>query len=287
MLWKMNKKTAMIKLIADAGSTKIEWVVIDGKKVFKRLTTSGFNPNYADDSVFIDILNNEMGDLPPVDAVYYYGSGCGSEAAQNVVRQHLKERFWEAKEVMVTHDLMGACHAVLGREKGIACILGTGANSCVYDGETITERAVSLGYLVGDEGSGCYIGRKLTRAYFYGLMPDDLKASFEQEYSLELKDFIDKVYHQPEPSKYLAGFTQFAGDHLDHPYAKDLVKGCFNDFIKAFVLRYKDCRDLRVSFVGSVAFYFQTLLYECLSAEGLVMGKVMRSPMDGLIQMYS
>ena len=188
---------------------------------------------------------------------------------------------------MVSNDMMGAAHALLGPEKGIACILGTGANSCFYDGESITERAVSLGYLVGDEGSGCYIGRKLVRAYFYDLMPLELKLEFNNSYHLDINDFIERVYHQPEVSKYLAGFVRFAGEHIDHPFIQDMVRECFSDFIKVFVLRYNDCRNVQVSFVGSVAFYFQTLLYECLSAEGLTMGKVMRSPMDGLIQRYS
>lgn len=277
----------MLKLIADAGSTKIEWVVVEDKKVVKRLITRGYNPNYAKPIVFIDILYKEMEDFPAVDAVYYYGSGCGSETAQADVRQYLKVRFEEAAEVVVTHDLMGAAHAILGREPGIACILGTGTNSCVYDGEKITERAVSLGYLVGDEGSGCYIGRKLVRAYFYDLMPLELKLEFDKYYHLNIKDFIDNVYHQPEASKYLAGFTEFAGEHQSHPFIQQLVKSCLKEFIDAFVLRYKDCRDYRVCFVGSVAFYFQTLLYECLSAEGLTMGKVIKSPMEGLIQMYS
>ncbi len=274
-------------LIADAGSTKTEWVVLENGTVVQRVATRGFNPNYADTIVFLDILYKELKDLPAVDAVYYYGSGCGNEAARQEMHQFLKVRFEEAHEVMVTHDLMGACHAVLGHREGIVCILGTGANSCVYDGNDIVDRAVSLGYLVGDEGSGCYIGRKLTRAYFYDLMPPDLKLEFDNTYYLEIREFIDRVYHQKEASKYLAGFTEFAGEHLDHPYVKTLVKECLTDFIKVFVLRYKECREMPVCFVGSVAFYFQTLLYECLSAEGLTMGKVMRSPMDGLIQMYS
>ena len=278
----------MLKLIADAGSTKIEWMVLENRKVVKRLITRGFNPNYAKIIDFINILYKELPkDFPAVDAVYYYGSGCGNEAARAEMHQILKVRFEEATEVVVTHDLMGACHALLGHEKGIACILGTGANSCVYDGETITERAVSLGYLVGDEGSGCYIGRKLVRAYFYNLMPLELKLEFEKVYQLNIKDFIDRVYHQPEASKYLAGFTEFAGEHQSHPFIQQLVKSCFKEFIDASVLRYKDCRDQRVCFVGSVAFYFQYLLHECLSAEGLTMGKVMRSPMEGLIQLYS
>ena len=277
----------MKTLVVDAGSTKIEWVVIEDGKVVNRLITSGYNPNYAESIVLIDILYKEMKDFPEVDAVYYYGSGCGSETAQKEVRQFLKVRFEEAKEVVVNHDLMGACHAVLGHEKGIAYILGTGANSCVFDGEKITERAVSLGYLVGDEGSGCYIGRKLVRAYFYDLMPLELKLEFDKSYQLDISKFIDNTYHKPEASKYLAGFVKFAGDHIDHPFIQELVKECFRDFIKAFVLRFKDCRDQRVAFVGSVAFYFQYLLHECLAEEGLTMGKVMRSPMDGLIQMYS
>lgn len=279
----------MKKLIIDAGSTKMDWALLDGKKVINRFTTGGFNPNYADYIKFIDVLYGEIKeeDLPAVDAVYYYGSGCGSETVQNEMRQYLKVRFEEANEVVVTHDLMGAAHALLGHEKGIACILGTGANSCLYDGEAIIDRAVSLGYLIGDEGGGCYIGRKLVRAYFYDLMPLELKLSFEETYQLGISDLINNVYHKPGASRYLADFVKFAGDHIDHPFIQELVKACFRDFIQAFVLRYKDCHDLRVSFVGSVAFYFQTLLYEVLVSEGLTMGKVIQSPMDGLIQMYS
>lgn len=277
----------MLTLIADAGSTKTEWVVIEKGKVVNRLITSGFNPNYAGYEKLLDILYKELEGLPAVDAVYYYGSGCGSEARQNEVRQYLKVYFEEAQKVVVTHDLMAAAHALLGYGPGIACILGTGANSCVYDGEKIIDRAVSLGYLVGDEGSGCYIGRKLARAYFYDLMPLELKLEFEKDYQLNIKDFIDNVYHQPEASRYLAGFTAFAGEYQSHPFIQRLVKSCFKEFVEAFVLRYKDCRNYSVCFVGSVAYYFQTLLHDCLAEEGLTMGKVMRSPMEGLIQLYS
>ena len=279
----------MYSLIIDAGSTKMDWVMLGEKKVVNRFSTAGFNPNYADPQRLKEILSQTGLATKVVEDVYrihYYGSGCMRTENAMMVKRALKE-FFPNSLPEVGDDMMGACHALLGHQKGIACILGTGANSCLYDGEAITDRAVSLGYLVGDEGSGCYIGRKVARAYFYGLMPDDLKAHFKQECQLELGDFIDKVYHQPEPSKFLASFTRFAGDHIDHPFVKGLVKECFNDFITSFVLRYKDCREMPVCFVGSVGFYFQTLLYECLSAEGLTMGKVMRSPMEGLIQMYS
>lgn len=279
----------MRKLIVDAGSTKTEWVVLEGEKVADRFALGGYNPNYNDSIVFIDLLYKDIPiDYPAVDAVYYYGSGCGSEANREDVAQYLRVRFEEAQEVRVTHDLMAVCHALLGRDKGIACILGTGANSCLYDGNEIIGQGVSLGYLVGDEGSGCYIGRKVVRAYFYDLMPLELKLSFEQAYHLEIKDFINNVYRESGPSRYLAQFAKFAGDHEQHPYMRQLVKECFEEFIQHFVLRYNynDCRTLPVSFVGSVAFYFQNLLKECLEAEGLKLGTVMKSPMEGLIKYY-
>ena len=176
--------------------------------------------------------------------------------------------------------MMGAAIALFGKGRGIACILGTGANSCLFDGEAVVDRAVSLGYLIGDEGSGCYIGRKLVRAYFYGLMPNDLQAIFEAEYQLELTAFIDRVYHQPEASRYLAGFTRFAGKHQDHPFVHQLVKECLEDFIEVFVLRYPNCHELPIGFVGSVAYHFKEILQECLEAQGFHLAKVMASPLE-------
>ena len=277
----------MRRLIVDAGSTKTEWVVLDGERVVSRFTLGGFNPNYNDGVVLMDLLYKDLPkDFPAVDAVYYYGSGCGSEANREDVAQYLRVRFEEAQEVRVTHDLMAVCHALLGREKGIACILGTGANSCLYDGNEIIGQGVSLGYLVGDEGSGCYIGRKVARAYFYDLMPLELKLSFEQTYHLEIKDFIYNVYHENVASRYLAQFAKVAGEHQQHPYMRQLVKECFEEFIQHFVLRYQGCHTLPISFVGSVAFYFQELLKECLETKDLRLGIIMQSPMEGLIKYY-
>ena len=277
----------MRRLIVDAGSTKTEWVVLDGERVVSRFTLGGFNPNYNDGVVLMDLLYKDLPkDFPAVDAVYYYGSGCGSEANREDVAQYLRVRFEEAQEVRVTHDLMAVCHALLGREKGIACILGTGANSCLYDGNEIIGQGVSLGYLVGDEGSGCYIGRKVARAYFYDLMPLELKLSFEQIYHLEIKDFIHNVYHENGASRYLAQFAKVAGEHQQHPYMRQLVKECFEEFIQHFVLRYQGCHTLPISFVGSVAFYFQELLKECLETKDLRLGIIMQSPMEGLIKYY-
>lgn len=276
----------MLTLIADAGSTKTEWVALDHGTVAHRLSLNGFNPNYAGAEILQAMLKALPDPFHRADSVFYYGSGCGTEAGRQMVFQGLSHDFPQAK-IEVETDMYGAARAVLGNGKGIACIMGTGANSCLFDGTVITEKAVSLGYLVGDEGSGCYIGRKLARAYFYGLMPLEVRSLFDKEYHLEISDFIERVYHQPTPSRYLAGFTRFAGEHQDHPFIRQLVKGCFKEFIEVFVKRYVECHALPIGFVGSVAFHFHGLLKECLEEEELILGRVLQSPMEGLIRYHS
>ncbi len=290
-----------MRLIIDAGSTKMEWILLDGETVKNRFTTEGFNPNYVEiqcleniirlvETRFIASPNCET-PFPRRDksaslqGIHYYGTGCGNEQNCQIIKDVFQNHFPNA-EIHVTHDLMAACHALLGHDKGIACILGTGSNSCLYDGENIVDKAVSLGYLVGDEGSGMHIGREVVRAYFYGFMPDDLRQRFESEYHLELKDFIQQLYHDKQSSKYLASFAKFAGEHQDNPSIHDLVKGCFKAFVGASVLRFKDCKAMKVCFVGSVAYHFQNALKECLADYGLIMGEVCQAPAEGLIRYY-
>ena len=273
-----------MRLIIDAGSTKMEWILLDGNVVKQRFYTEGFNPNYSDRQCLVETCHGAS--LPDgIQSIYYYGTGCGNEQNCQIIKEVFQGRFPDA-DIHVTHDLMAACHAVLGQEKGIACILGTGSNSCLYDGANIIEKAVSLGYMVGDEGSGMHIGREVVRAYFYGFMPEDLRQKFDATYHLELKNFIQCLYHEGQPSKYLASFAKFAGENQVHPYIKSLVKGCFKAFIEAFILRYGNCKSLKISFVGSIAFHFQDLLKESLDDQGFAMGEVMQAPADGLIRYY-
>lgn len=273
-----------MQLIIDAGSTKMDWILLDRNVVRERFYTEGFNPNYSEKQNLIETCQGVS--LPNgIRSVYYYGTGCGSEQNCQFIREVFQNHIPNA-EIHVTHDLMAACHAVLGHQKGIACILGTGSNSCLYDGENIVEKAISLGYLLGDEGSGMHIGREVVRAYYYGFMPKDLKQQFDTDYHLELKDFIHRLYHEEQPSKYLASFAKFAGENKMHPYIQSLVKGCFKAFITAFVLRYKQCESLKICFIGSVAFHFLDLLKESLVDQGLTLGEVMHAPADGLIRYY-
>ena len=279
-----------MKWIIDAGSTKMEWILLDGEAVKDRFTTEGFNPNYSDRQDLEKMVSSvetchSVSLQNEIQSIHYYGTGCGSERSCQIVKEVFQNHFPHA-EIHVTHDLLAACHAVLGHDKGIACILGTGSNSCVYDGEKIVDRAVSLGYLLGDEGSGMHIGREVVRAYFYGFMPEDLRQVFEATYHLELEDFINRLYHEGQPSRYLASFAKFAGENQTHPYIRGLVKGCFKAFIEAFVLRYSDRKSLKVSFIGSVAFYFQDILMESLSDYGLTMGIVIQTPAEGLVSYH-
>lgn len=274
-------------LIADGGSTKTEWILVEGQQVMHQFLTKGFNPNYTDWATIVAIIDSEFpSDCPDdVENINYYGSGCGNERNCQLVSAALQRRFPTA-EIHVSHDLMAAAHGLLGHEKGIACILGTGANSCLYDGKNIVNQAVSLGYLVGDEGSGTHIGKHILRDYFYGFMPADLRQEFDEYYQLTHKDFIDKLYHFPQPNMYLADFCKFAGEHQNHPYIQKLCSDCFNEFIRIFVERYDECKELEVSFVGSVAFHFQHILKSCIEAKGIRLGKIVQSPASGLIEYY-
>jgi len=277
-----------MKLIIDAGSTKMQCILLDGNNVKNRFDTDGYNPNYSTKQDLNTIVETRCVPSIPgsIQSIYYYGTGCGNERNCLMIKEVL-QRYYPQAEIHVTHDLMAACHALLGHERGIACILGTGSNACVYDGERITERAASLGYLVGDEGSGMHIGREVVKAYYYGFMPEDLRQKFDETYHIELKDFIDKVYHQPQPSKYLATFARFAGEHQQDPFIHDLVLNCFESFLKAFVFRFEGCKTMNVSFIGSVAYHFQDILKECIKKHDLTIGEVMKSPADGLIRYYS
>ena len=290
-----------MRLIIDAGSTKMEWILLNRNAVIQRFTTEGFNPNYAEiqclektirlvETRFIASPNAETpfsrrDESASLQGIHYYGTGCGNEHNCQIIKEVFQNHF-PGTEINVTHDLMAACHAVLGHDKGIACILGTGSNSCLYDGEHIVDKAVSLGYLVGDEGSGMHIGREVVRAYFYSFMPEDLRQKFEAEYHLELKDFIQHLYHDGQPSRYLASFAKFAGEHQNEPFIHDLVKGCFNAFIEAFVLRFDGCKAMKICFIGSIAYHFQDILKECLADYGLTMGEVCQTPAEGLIRYY-
>lgn len=277
-------------LICDCGSTKAEWVLLDGADVAKRFVTDGFNPNISNNDTMNGIVKQSLTnvvDYHDVSDVYFYGSGCGSAANQVKVKL-IFSKFYPLSKAEVYPDTLGACHALFGDKPGIACILGTGSNACVYDGEEITQSIVSLGYIIGDEGSGCHIGKRIVHDYFLGIMPDDLRAEFDAKYHLDKDAFLKKVYKGDQPSRYLAKFSKFAGKHKEHPYIVKAVTECFEEFITSSFRPTVGSGEISndVGFVGSVAYYFRDILTKCLANHNIKCQKILKNPMDGLVEFY-
>ncbi|MBO5853465.1 MAG: ATPase [Bacteroidales bacterium] len=278
-----------MKLIIDCGSTKADWVIINDDKIVIFFQTEGFNPNYTDKNYISSIiLNNNVykAYIQEITDVFFYGSGCGKEENCSMIEGILSSIFVNAK-IIVTHDMLAACHAILGDKEGIACILGTGSNSCFYDGNEIIEMSISLGYVLGDEGSANHIGKKIIHDYFYKKMPEDLVQKFESEYHLNISDFIENIYHKNQASKYLAEYSKFAYANKSHDYIKNLCSECFDEFIEYFVLKFKPATETKIGFVGSIAYYFQDILSICFENKGLKINKIVKNPIEGLIDYHS
>lgn len=278
-----------MKLIVDCGSTKAEWLVLDGMNEIERAVTTGFNPNFTDKNTISSItLNNDIYNIynENITEVVFYGTGCASERNSSLIRNIFTEHFKHSK-VNVFCDMTAACHALLGDEKGVAGILGTGSNSCFYEDGVIKERAVSLGFILGDEGSGAHIGKTLLRDYFYGVMPKELREMFENEYKLTREELIDNVYHSQHPSKYIASYLPFAYNNLDNEYVKDLCLRCFDDYVTYFILRFKDRNADNTGIVGSVGYYFKDIVNQCFEKHGLPLPSIIKSPMENLIRYHA
>lgn len=274
-------------LIADSGATKTSWALLAGEKNITH-ETSGFNPYFMPSSVIQNIIVQEMNkeiSKADVTEIYYYGSGCSTENNCAVVSTALKDQFPDA-EIEVQHDLLAAARALLGRSKGIACILGTGANSCAYDGEKITDNVPSLGYMFGDEGSGAYIGRKFLAAVLKKELAKEILDAFDEEFNYSLEDILKSVYNAGNPSPYMASFTHFLAKHEHHDDVREILFSSFIEFFTQSVSKYKRYKLLPVSFVGSVAFHFRHILNEAAWQMGISIGRIEKVPMEGLIRYH-
>lgn len=272
-------------LICDCGSTKAEWTLLDGNDVAKRFITNGFNPNFTDNLTMNNIIGEAINsiDNQNVNSVYFYGSGCGSDGNQLKIKLIFSKLCPQAK-AEVYPDTLAACHALFGKNPGVACILGTGSNACVYDGENITQSVASLGFMLGDEGSGCHIGKRIVHDYFLGIMPEDLRAKFDEKYHLNRDAFLKRVYQGEQPSRYLAEFTMFAMEYIENQYIKKIVGECFEEFMNVEMRLDASLHD--IAFVGSVAFTFKDILLQVLENHNIKCSKIIKSPMDGLIEYY-
>jgi N-acetylglucosamine kinase-like BadF-type ATPase len=276
-----------IQLIADSGSTKAAWCLIDGNKK-KKLFTQGISPYFLSSPQIQDILEKEL--LPKVmgiapDVIHYYGTGCSNTANVNAVKQALKKVFPKAK-IHVNHDLMGAAKALCGDEKGVACILGTGSNSCYYNGKKIVNNSPGLGFILGDEGSGAYLGKKVIQYYLYKTFDPELMERFEAKYNTDATEILDAVYKQPLPNRYLANFAGFLVENRGHFMIENIIEDSLNDFFFTHICKYKESWTLPIHFIGSVAFGFKDIIKEMCHSYELQLGKVLKQPMDGLIKYH-
>lgn len=269
-------------LIADSGSTKTDWCVVDNGKIRQRIATQGINPFHQSDSEISRIVGEEL--VPQiegtVDSVFFYGSGCREELCPNVA-QALANHFPAAVCISVANDLLGAARAVCGDKEGIACILGTGANSCLYDGRRIVANTPPLGYILGDEGSGAVLGRLFLNALYKGALSKELKEEFENETGLTMASIIGKVYREPLANRFLASLSPFIGRHTNNDGVRALVVDNFRQFFRRNVAAYNRL-DLPVGFVGSIASHYRDLLAEAAVSEGFTIGDIVASPIDTL-----
>jgi N-acetylglucosamine kinase-like BadF-type ATPase len=271
-------------LIADSGSSKTDWRLLGPDGSVAQAKTVGFNPYFQDaDMIYEELEKTLLPQLASTDIseVYYYGAGCSTDTTRGVVRSAVHTAFPGA-HIDVNHDLLAAARALCGHQPGIACILGTGVNSCLYDGEKIVTGRPSLGFWLGDEGSGGYMGKTLIQQYFHEDMPEDLRQKFEKRYKPVLGTVLENAYKKPFPNSYFASFSKFLFDNISHPYAFRLVYDGFSLFFDRYVLKYPDAASYKVHFVGSVAFYYNTVVRRAAGDKGLTVGHIMESPIAGL-----
>lgn len=278
----------MIKLIADSGSTKAEWCVLDGTKK-KKIITQGISPYFLGQVEVQSILEKElkpkMKNSTPAE-IFYYGTGCANPSNAAMIKKALQQVFPEAV-VTVDHDLMGAARALCGRSKGIACILGTGSNSCYYNGKKIVKNSPGLGFILGDEGSGANLGIKTVQYYLYNTFDPDLMERFAAKYNTTSAEILEAVYKKPLPNRYLAQYVSFLVENRGHYMIENIIEDSLNDFFFNHICKYGESWKLPIHFIGSVAYGFKDVVKDLCHSYQLQLGTVIRNPMDGLIKYHS
>jgi len=277
-------------VIADGGSTKTNWCLINesGRKI--HFNTEGYNPYFAKQDYIENSLRTTLPDsLDPLklDEVYYYGAGCSTDANKKIVADAMQKVFVNAK-INVDHDLLASCRALLGDEPGFAAILGTGTNTCLYDGKGIALNIDSLGYFLGDEGSGSNIGKRLLADYMKGFMPKGLSESFFNIYGLSNEDIFDNIYNKPLPNRFCASFSKFLYDFktVYTEYAEDVIDTAFTAFFEKLVIHYPNYNKHLLNVVGSVGYSFRDRLSVVADKYEMGVGKIIRSPIDDLVEYH-
>lgn len=275
-------------LIADSGSTKTHWCVVENSVVVNEIFTDGINPFYQTDMEIIALLDTQL--IPKLGNgdiynIYFYGAGCSFPEKKILVSRALV-RFFSNSIIEIQSDLLGAARSLFQREKGIACILGTGSNSCFYDGNKIVQNVSPLGYILGDEGSGAVLGKLLVADCLKNQLPEWLCEKLLDEYELTPATIMENVYKKPFPNRFLAKFTPFILEHIEEPSIFNLVYDSFDAFFIRNVMQYP-LEDVQVGFVGSIAHYFRDTLEIVASERGIIISTIMQNPLQGLVEYHT
>jgi N-acetylglucosamine kinase-like BadF-type ATPase len=274
------------QLIADSGSTKTTWCVVS-RDASTELHTQGISPYFLTRDQILDILETEVAPKLGVPAtsireVHYYGTGLGAPANRQMLTEVLETTF-PAAGVFAGDDLLGAARALCGRDKGVACILGTGSNSCFYDGSQIVANNPGLGFILGDEGSGAVLGRKVIQYYLYHTFDEELSGAFDRKYQTTKSEILDKVYRKPFPNRYLASFSHFLNAYRGHFMIENILEDGLNDFFFTHVVKYPGCWEYPVHFTGGVAWAFRDVIASLCDSYELQLGHILKAPIEGLV----
>jgi len=275
-------------LIAESGSTKTDWVLVNDNKEITMFKTIGFNP-FFHSSEFIaeEIQNNKefYEASKNVDKLYFYGAGCSSDEMNNIVKLGLN-KIYPNSAVIVDHDLLACALSTYHGEPSISCILGTGSNSCYFDGKVLREEVPAIAYVLGDEGSGSFYGKKLLRDYLYNQLPDSISKDFESQFGNAKADIFENVYMKPHANVYLASFMKFINRHYHHEYVVNMIQHGMNEFMKIHVCCYPEHKSVKTHFIGSISKIFERELIQAAKNNGVILGEIIQKPVDNLVNYH-
>ncbi len=275
-------------LIADSGSSKCEWcIAYNGKEL--RFFTIGISPYFLTPEEINTLLHKEVMPVTEgfeIGSIFFYGTGLGNDQNIQIIRKVLEVEFANA-QIHCETDLLGAARATCINERGVTCIIGTGCNSCFYDGNEIVKNQPSLGYVLGDEGSGAYLGRLVLRHYLYGTLEPELMQSFDHAFNLSLQDILNKVYKEQRPNQFLSSFTMFLTNNRGHQQIEEIIEAGLNDFFTHHILQYPESLTYPVHFVGSVSNGFSDVIQLLCSRYAIETGMFLKEPMDGLVKYHT
>jgi N-acetylglucosamine kinase-like BadF-type ATPase len=280
---------AGVILIVESGATKAEWCLAGSSKK-KSVVTQGISPFFFTEQKIVELVQKDV--LPhfakseSIDEIHYYGTGMLNPDNVKMVKNALHQVFKKAR-IEINDDMLAAARALNGRKKGLACNLGTGSFCCYYDGKKITKQTPGIGYILGDEGSGAYLGKKVIQYYLYNTFDEELRYKFDDKYKTNRVEVIANVYRKPLANRYLASFALFLSENRGHYMIENIIEDGLNDFFFQHVCKYREAWKLPVSFVGSISFGFKDVLKDLCSAYEFELGKILKCPMSGLIDYHS